>query len=287
MTDASPEPAYAPENTPPDAGGGDEDDESDVRPALQVLQNDQRRLVCGGRDEYGLRGGFPSRWEAISWYQRAIPRTLGFIADQWVPANLIRDGVLIDALLSDRSATHAFDPETAKKFGITEQTRERYRGLLESRFVLPACNKAYVNLRGGAGEYVFDEGGEQRLLEIDPGAQENIAMRPGFSAKDAQQSKMLDRLKDGFNDEHALLEWLHDLDAATNGEIDEQTAMRYSRDPTARRHLIYDRETAAAREFREWVAAIELFPAFAAGIKSIDTGELAQRKRGGLSVPQG
>jgi hypothetical protein len=249
------------------------------RPALPTLQADQRALIDPDRGDdvgYGLRGGFPDRQAVINWYQRAVVRTFGHITDTWTPVDLLRDRTLLRALIPDD-----------ERDGVGESTAYHYRLSLEKSVVLPACNRAYNDLRKQAGEYVEDEH-EDKLRNVDPESQEAVAMRPAFQVADAQQSDTLRELWGGFETIETLQSWLHDLNEPTNGALDDTLPTALGRDPAASKHLLTGRvDEQDARLYRERFAIRILLPAFAEGIERMEVGERAQQTGGDLTATHG
>ncbi|WP_181685829.1 hypothetical protein [Halorhabdus salina] len=254
------------------------------RPALQRLQLDQRALVdadLSDRFDVDLRRGFESRRDVIEWYQRAVVRTLGYIEDWIAPSQLVQDrSMLSNLIVSDRRSAWADDP-------VSLATAASVRRRLESNVVIPACSRAYNDLRKRAGEYIDSES-EQTLEDIDPTEQENPAMRPGFAHVDAAQQQALSILWGGFENEDVLHDWLHWLDEPCNGAQDDDLAASIRRDRTAMRYLLTnDSERALARRYRERFAIVKLLPAFITGIHRMDTGELVTQSSSSLEVTPG
>jgi len=260
---------------------------SRTQPALRTLQLDQRELLEGGdRVRHGLRDGFPTFRDALSWYQRAAVRTFGLLSDDVEPIDLVRDRTLTGALVVGPERTALVDdplrPELAK----------RYRTVLERAYIRPACNRAYNRLRRGAGEYLEDS--EVSPSKVNPASQRHVAMRPSLERKDAEQADALEALWGGFETERSLHDWLHDLDEPSNGALPEHFDARIGKDATARAHLIASERAsagvseAAARRYREHFAATVVLPAFNRGIRRLDSaGELVEQQSSGLSAPQG
>lgn len=256
------------------------------RPALTVLQAQQKELIDHRKHQMtglncSLRHGFDSRQRFIVWYQAAVVRTFGALAETVNPLDLARDRVLLQAAItSDKRRKWASDEP------INLETAARYRRLLEQYALLPATNEAYNQLRKMAGEYI---GTEAKNLpdSLAPDAQE-IAMRPAFSRKDIEQRDALERLWSGFPTEDDLRDWLHELDVPTNGALPSDFPRRLMADRVAVRNLVRgrlpERET---RVFRERLAITKLLPAFVEGVRRMDAGELAKRTTGGLEVAQG
>lgn len=255
-----------------------------TRPALPTLQADQRALLDptpGDDVRHGLRDGFPTRRALLTWYQRAIVRTLGELVEDLSPADLVRDRTLVGALLTGP------EREQYRADGMTVETATKYRRKLEQAVVLPACNRAYNALRATAGEYV-DGADEFDFDDIVPDDQEHVAMRPAFQVADHQQHEALQQLWGGFEHGERLQSWLHDLNEPTNGALDDDLPATVGRDQTAQRHLLRGRaDKDNARQYRERFAVTFLLPAFADGIERLDVGELATRSGGGLSASQG
>lgn len=241
-----------------------------VRPALSVLQDDQRALIRPydtgrSRDEHALRAGFPDRRTAIEWYQRAIVRTKGHIADAVGVEAQLTYKPLLDWLIPGRAGD-----ERVARLG---------RELFEAEVVLPACNRAYNDLRKVAGEYIGDQDG-RAWTDLDPEGQQHVAMRPGFQRVDAMQASALRELWGGFPNREALFNWLHGLDEPTNGAVRADLAGLVNRSPRATRYLLDEAENdEKARYFRERFAIGLLLPAFVAGVDRLSPGELASRPR--------
>lgn len=249
-----------------------------VKPALLTLLHDQAELVRQpGRDDsvdYSFRTGFPDRRRLIEWYQRAAVRTLGNIADDWPPIDCFGDETLLAATIhdTDRLGIEAMDDEPAK----------RLRSIIESAVLIPACNHAYRDLRGAAGEYILagsssngEATTEASYSDLDPSSQSSIAMRPGFQTIDRQQQVALDEWWGGFESIDGLLDWVQALNSPAVGEVSEEL-QEIVTDDTAVRHLVDERHTDVARTYRELIACAVVIPDFVAGIKSMETSELAK-----------
>lgn len=245
-----------------------------IKPSLLTLLTDQAALLspdAGNRpDEHALREGFPDRRGVIMWYQRAVVRTVGHIADQWEPIDCLSDATLLSALCYDPKIDVAVMPPASAK---------EYRAVLEAQVVQTACNRGYRDLRDVASDYIAEENGGSESASptrnLSPGEQRNVAMRPGFQTMDEQQRTSLESLWGGFADVNELLDWLHGLNSPTNGEVDSGIAQATIADETALKHLIDETDTDEARIYREAFAAMKVLPAFVAGIRTMDTGELA------------
>lgn len=253
-------------------GGSDDYGVADkrVKPALLALLTDQAALLDASYSktvEYDLRSGFPDRRSLIGWYQRAIVRTLGNIEDEWSPIDCVDDPTMLAALVNEPPrGVPDMAPETA----------EAYRRQVEAQIVQPACNRAYKGLRTKAVEYVKTPDSDEQGVnaDLDPGEQANIAMRPGFQSLDTQQQRALSRLWGGFEDEDAILDWLHALNSPANGAVPDELSDEVLTDSLAVSRLTGDSEEAAT--YRETFAATVILPAFVEGVRSMETTELAK-----------
>lgn len=270
-----------------DARGG-LDGRTPTKPALKALHHDQRALLAPSVVDdpvvdHGLRGGFPHRKAVISWYQRAVVRTLGYVADYIPPATLARDHVVLSALIVETPRRN-WDPNP-----MSLENAAIYRRRIETRLV-EACRRAYNELRKHAGEYIDPEDDERGNL--DPARQENVAMRPAFQEFDDGQAAALDRLWGGFEDVDHLLEWTHWLSEPTNGAIEAALPTMIRQDDVLRGHLLGRSSPAQARRYRERFAigadfdrTIGLLPAYVSGIKRAEAGELASHRQQSTVAP--
>jgi hypothetical protein len=255
---------------------------------LEVLQLDQRELIKADdplledrpTPSWDLRSGFPGRRQVVQWYQRAVIRTLGrFADDDHVPPRaLVRDRSLLEILIVSEERRH-YTSDSEQPLSL-EDAKSRRRAL-EERHLLPATTRAYNDLRGAAGEYieVFEDDSDRDPVDFTPETQANLAMRPAFSRLDRLQQRMLTRLWGGFDDSDALRDWLHDLNRASNGQLDPELSERTMTDPSMLRALTGAADDIQARRTRERYAIIEILPAFVAAVESMETGELAKRRK--------
>lgn len=258
-----------------------------VRPALPVLLEDQRALLESTdnpryADEYHLRGGFPHRRAVIQWFQRAIIRTFGHIADDYGVAEQLTYGPLLGVLVTgpERDRWLHDHGEDTLSPGQARTGRRKY----EANTLLPACHRAYNDLLDVAGEYIGEEEGTPNYRDLDPEGQRHVAMRPGFQHLDDQQHAALAQLWAGFPDEDALLSWVHGLEGPTNGAVRADLAGIFERTPTATALFLADATGAReARETKDDFAVRVLLPAFAEGVRQASAGELAARQRTKLS----
>jgi hypothetical protein len=197
---------------------------------------------------------------------------------------MVRDKTLLQALVTSPNRA-AFVPDGSDPMAL--EKAGRYRRRLEADIVLPACNRAYNDLRLVAGEYIDDED-EVDPEKVDPSRQGNVAMRPAFQEKDEQQRQALTELWSGFVDVDDLLDWCHWLDEPTNGSVDANLSHLILNDETAREHLLpSDVGAGEAQRYRERLASVVLLPAFAKGLRRMDAGELIKQTRDGLTVAPG
>lgn len=260
-----------------------------ARPALPTLLAQQRELIDHEETpatdlRFSLRDGFADRRELIRWYQAATVRTFGALGEYFEPRRLWADHTLLQACIVSPNRQRWADVDS-----LPLDVAAAHRRVIEEEALHPAMHDAYNQLRKMAGEYLGDGDGETYSDEdIDPD-RNDVAMRPAFSRKDAEQARALRRLWSGFEDADAVRTWLHDLQQPSNGAVREGLAGMVMRDDVALSHLLTGQSASTrARLYREWLAIRELLPAFRAGIERMDTGELAKRTRGGdLEVAPG
>lgn len=245
-----------------------------VKPALVTLLVDQAALLNSEHADvdYDLRSGFPSRRALLEWYQQATVRSLGHIGESWPPEACVGDEVMQAALLAD-DGVDILDVD-----GIGRVSAREYRRFIEAVIVQPAFNKAYRSIRDTATEYVkTDEyDGDWTHQELDPSSQANVAMRPGFQVLDDRQSRALEELWGGFESADDLSEWLHALSAPTNGCVTPEFSQSVVVDDVAMDHLVHERDTEAARRYRESFAATAILPMFVEGMEAAEAQELAK-----------
>lgn len=226
------------------------------RPALVKLVEDVRD------SERELLSGFGSRREILLWTQQLAVRTLGEMPQQWfhqmarqfrgVPSSA-HERTLVSALLRDRYRTRPLEEAKAREF----------RRQLSARTIRPAAHRAFRELRADAGEYTDAGDSDQHA----PGKQQYVAMRPAIHELHENQRSTLVALLDGFDDREAILDWGHDLELATHGEIDEEFVTRcYGERST--RTLLTSAES-ADRRGRELFAAHYLIPVYNRGVRDL------------------
>ena len=244
-----------------ESSGFDEFDAADVtegsyRPALVKLVEDVRD------SERQLLRGFGSRREVLLWTQELAVRTLGEMPQDWFH-QMARQFRGVPASAHERTLVSALLRAEYRTRPLAESKAREFRRQLSARTIRPAAHRAFRELRADAGEYVDDGGTDQHA----PGKQQYVAMRPSIDELHRNQKTSLVRLLDGFEDREAILEWGHDLELATHGEIDEEFVTRcYGERST--RELFTSPET-ADRRGRELFAAHHLVPVFNRGVRDL------------------
>lgn len=236
-----------------------------TRPALDILQRNQRELVFDGNTDrtpeltpITADDGFKNRRGLINWYQAAQIRTFGHIAREWPPHDIVRDERLASALVGPP----ADDGEQWLRSQLVEQV------------VLPACRTAYRHLREKATERVNADnstGGEDKWQQVVIDREKHVAMRPGFSRLDAAQADALDELWGGLENRDTLARWLHSLHPATYGEYGGNQAEQICTDLHAVAR--FTKADEKSRVWRERYAALELLPAFGHAARQLRAGE--------------
>lgn len=226
------------------------------RPALVKLVTDIRE------SEQALLEGFGSRREILLWTQEVAVRLLGELPQSWfhqmarqfrgIPSSE-RERTLVSALLRPQYRTRPLAEPKAREF----------RRQLSARTIRPAAHRAFRELRADAGEYV-DDGSDDKHA---PGKQRFIAMRPAIHELYGHQRTTLTSLLDGFDNREEILDWGHDLELATHGEIDEEFVTRCYGERSTRRHLT--NTDGSDRRGRELFAAHYLVPVFNRGVRDL------------------
>ncbi|EMA59923.1 hypothetical protein [Halorubrum kocurii] len=231
-------------------------EEGSYRPALVKLVDDVRD------SEHQLLRGFGSRREVLLWTQELAVRTLGEMPQEWfhqmarqfrgVPASE-HERTLVSALLRPQYRTR----------DLAEAKAREFRRQLSARTIRPAAHRAFRELRADAGEYVDDGSADQHA----PGKQQYVAMRPAIHELHENQRRTLKRVLDGFEDREAILDWGHDLELATHGEIDEAFVTRCYGEQSTRRLLTGTDQS--ERRGRELFAAHYLIPVYNRGVRDL------------------
>jgi len=184
--------------------GGDRDVDADLTegpyPALDALNSVQRTALDRFRDE-----GFADRRAFILWLHDLQFHTLGRIPWWWF-YDICTNTVALSVVITSEQRQEYRD-----SISPAEAKNERRR--LASKYLRPACRRAYRELRTKADEYLDED--------IDFEKSNAFALRPALNAYHERQHAALQSFLAGFDDITALEQWLHNLDRITNGSIDE------------------------------------------------------------------
>lgn len=231
-----------------------------TRPALDVLDRDQNRLLFDGEDTREptfrpLIEGFDTYWQLLCWYQAAAVRTLGHVSKVMRPRALVPEADIPDALVRGYEPRHRY-------------VRQR---LVES--LTDACDMAYRQMRNRAveraGEDVDFEASYQR---VDTERQRNPVLRPAFRRMDQEQAGALIEFWPGFEDREALSRWVHSLRAVSNGETPPNLMDEIIHDQELLRVLL-NQEDEAARLHRYRFAVLVVLPTFLRAARTLRGGE--------------
>lgn len=223
------------------------------KPALDKLDSDQDAL------RVELLDGFSGYREAVEWYQRASVRTFGQLSERFEAEALINPTRM--RMLCESSEIAA------------QRRREIYK-----RELAPACQNGFVELREQATERLPDKTQEEGLdyESISVEEQGNPHMRPAFRILEQRQQRALSELWGGFVDPRALSEWIHSLNSASFGELDEDASARFSSGVS--REMLLDQQSTDARKFRVMFAVGELLEPFSRASNRLNAGEDADKE---------
>jgi len=230
-----------------------------TRPALDVLDRDQDRLLYDGdpRREppiQPLGDGFDNAFLALSWYQAAGVRTLGHVERVIEPQDMMPMSGLLEKLLTvddDRQSVYV-------RRRLVEQLDD-------------ACDLAYRQFRERAGERVETADGAT-WSDVDPDEESNPLMRPAFRQLDSGQAAALIDLWSGFEDREALGRWVRNLSAPTNGEKPEGLLDDIVGSPPLLEVLLNQREQ-EAKVTRYRFAVAVVMPSFLKAARTLNGGE--------------
>jgi hypothetical protein len=230
-----------------------------TRPALDVLDRDQDRLLYDGdpRREppiQPLGDGFDNAFLALSWYQAAGVRTLGHVEKVIEPAAMLPMSGLLEKLLT-----------------VNEDRQSAYvrRRLVEQ--LDDACDLAYRQFRERAGERVETADGAT-WKNVDPDEESNPLMRPAFKQLDQGQAAALLDLWSGFEDRESLGRWVRNLSAPTNGEKPPGLLDEIVGNPPLLEALLDQRDQEAkATRYRFAIAVV--MPPFLSAARTLNGGE--------------
>ena len=230
--------------------------EGSYRPALVKLVEDIQE------SEQALLRGFDSRRAILLWTQQLAVRTLGEMPQDWFH-QMARQFRGVPSSAHERTLVSALLRPHYRMRPMPEAKAQEFRRQLSAKTIRPAAHRAFRELRADAGEYVADGTDDQHA----PGRQQYVAMRPSVHELHENQRTTLVRLLDGFNSRESILEWGHDLELATHGEMDEEFVTRcYGERST--RTLLTSTES-ADRRGRELFAAHYLIPVFNRGVRDL------------------
>lgn len=236
----------------------DRDKGRSTRPALEVLDRDQDRLLYDGDEQrdpkiVALSDGFDTYREALMWYQAAGIRTLGHVEKSLKPKHMLPGGVL----------NHLVDSEENYSIWVRRRLVERLDG---------ACELAYRQFRERANESVQSDD-EAPVDDIDQ--EKNPLMRPAFERLDTTQATALQSLWYGFDSRESLGRWVRNLSAPTHGEKPEDLLERIISSPVMLEALL-DKESRESVALRYQFAVSEVMPAFFAAARSLHGGERSE-----------
>lgn len=248
----------------------------DIRPALRAVQYDQAGVVARPLE------GFRSTVGIIRWLQSAAVVTLGELDDDLYPDLVLGDDTLHQALLESESRAIQY------RKPLSDHRARELREDLVATHLVPASVRAYQELESKAAEYSVREvlkEDEYNPTDLDPSNQSHIAMRPGYDQLDRDQRHALARFWEGFDERGDLLEWIRGLTAPTNSQLPEDLASRVVHDETAVAYLLEDDVAAhRAQRYREWFLGSIVLPAFAAGVRTLNPGEVIHAEKSGIST---
>lgn len=170
--------------------------EKSPRPALDELHGEQKRLAKS------LLDGFDSWTDTYKWTHGVLVYSGGHLSDDVVTAAVPgpAGGMLVEALHHDK------------------QEHKHLRQSLLANEVMPAFRSGLKELRWKATEY-----GEN---PPDADRSEHTALRPAYDSLASKQRDVMIRGLSGFEDRDGLLEWVHDAERASLGEMPEDMAMQ-------------------------------------------------------------
>lgn len=236
----------------------DDDDLRTTRPALDVLDQGQDRLLYEGDESVdppirAIADGFRTYREALFWYQAAGIRTLGHVEAVIEPRHMLPLSDLFEHLLADRGE-------------VSEYARMRVVERLND-----ACRLAYQEFRERANERIEDDEATS-LKDVDPETEENPLMRPAFRRLDRAQAGALLQLWEGFEDRKAIGRWVRSLTVPTHGETPDRFLDEIVSSPVLLEAML-DKKSDDAKKIRYRFAVSELFPPFLAAARSLTGSE--------------
>jgi hypothetical protein len=247
----------------------DDDPLKTTRPALDVFDSDQDRLLYTGDERreppiQPLGDGFGSYWLLLSWYQAAGIRTLGHVEKAF--------------------PLHALMPEATLSTHLLRRTEREESAYVRRRLVESldgVCDLAYRQFRERANERVDDE----RDKTEDPERETNPLRRPAFRKLDRGQAGALKELWSGFHDptkrgdldREALGRWTRSLTTVTNGEKPDGLLDDIISDRALLR--AFARQDAAGALTRYRFAVAHVLPAYLAAARTLRGSEASAAER--------
>lgn len=226
------------------------------RPALIKLSNDLESL------ERELMAGFEGRDEVLSWMQRLSVRTLGEIPQRWF-SEMARQFRGVPESGKERVLMSALLVPVQRERDLDEEQVAELRRRLIALTIRPAGHRAFRALRKDATEYIDASADSQHT----PARQRFVAMRPALDELEDHQERALEAVIDGFDEPEHILEWGHDVDLATHGEIPASFVTRCYWESSTRELLVSDGDDNKAA--RELLAAHHLAPYFNRGVRDL------------------
>ncbi len=230
-----------------------------TRPALDVLDRDQDRLLYEGDRRRSpviqpLGDGFDSYWLALAWYQAAAVRTLGHVEAVIEPDELMPESGVMKHLIQPLQVEHS--PYVRRR--LVERMDD-------------ACDLAYRQFRERANERVDNDDSES-FDDVDPDEERNPLMRPAFRKMDAGQASALETLWPGFDDREAVGRWVRSLASVTNGEKPPRMLDRIVASRPVLEALL-DQESDDAKLLRYRFAVGKVLPLFVKAARTLNGGE--------------
>lgn len=254
-------------------GGVEDGKHRTTRPALDVLDRDQDRLLYGGDTRRSpvirpLGDGFETYWHALSWYQAAAVRTLGHVDRVMECDRLMPEAAITEHLILPRN---------------TENSAYVRRRLVER--MDSVCDLAYRQFRERANEHVQGDGTDT-YEDVDPDEEENPLMRPAFRRMDRGQASVLQTLWFGFDTREDLGRWVRSLTSVTNGEKPSGLLEDIvSSQPILAAML--DRRSSSAKMTRYRFAVSQVLPLFVTASATLHGGEQSQINDSGFDWKNG
>lgn len=186
------------------------DNQTSTKPSLDRLAVDTESIIQNGGGAPGIRGGFDSREDLVTWLHELIIRTAGEVPEfvvQGMATQMVspRDRPIVKALLTDGA-------------DMSEQTSKHWRNRIVSKLVNPAYERAYRKLRNNATEYVDDDH-DHGLGGEDPSPMDGtLLLRPSMRRLADRQRDVLEPVFGSFDSRDHIRSWARTLVDASYGE---------------------------------------------------------------------